>query len=142
MPDDTLFEPCPEPIGDRAMQRTESAYEYYRCSQRKSMEALNAHLEEWFASFPADGKLDLQQRFRSRIKGQHDAAYFELHLHQLFTRMEFSLEIHPDLEEENSSRLPSFARSLATLLSRGHHRTRFRSRSQPNAASESSPGGS
>lgn len=102
MPDDTLFEPCPKPIGIRAMQRTESAYEYYRCSERKSIESMRVHLEEWFASFPEAGKLDLQQRFRSRIKGQHDAAYFELHLYRLFTQMGFQLEIHPDLEEEQT----------------------------------------
>jgi hypothetical protein len=102
MSDDTLFEPCPKPIGDRAMQRTESAYEYYRCSERKSIEAMRAHLEEWFSSFPPEGKLDIQQRFRSPIKGQHDAAYFELHLHRLFTQMGFQLDIHPDLEDEQT----------------------------------------
>ena len=57
------------------MLRTESAYEYYRCSERKSMEALKRHLENWFESFLEKGKLDSQQRFRSPIKGQHDAAY-------------------------------------------------------------------
>jgi hypothetical protein len=102
MPELTLFEPCDKLIGKRSMARTESAYEYYRCSQRKSMEALKENLEVWFSSFPTDGKLDLQQRFRSRIKGQHDAAYFELHLHRLFTQMGFGLGVHPDLEGEKT----------------------------------------
>ena len=86
MPYDTLFEHCPKPIGVRAMQRTEPAYEYYRCSERKSIEAMREHLEDWFAHFPTTGKRDIQKRFRSPIKGQHDAAYFELHLYRLLTQ--------------------------------------------------------
>lgn len=46
--------------------------------------------------------LDVQNRFWSPVSGQHKAAFFEIYLHRLFSRIGFELEAHPDLADRRT----------------------------------------
>lgn len=92
-----LFEPSAAPSGQRPKRYGESIYVYYRDSERPGVVAIRTLLEEWFLELPEDERLDLQQRFRSRIDRQHRSAVFELFLHHLLLRCAFEVEFHPDI---------------------------------------------
>ena len=52
--------------------------------------------ESWFKKFPPEHRKDLRKRFRS--DGQNrQGAFFELFLHELLTRLGFSLTVHPEI---------------------------------------------
>jgi len=95
---------------ERAEQRPkrerEPIFDYYNSSARRPIAALRELLQTWFDSYPASGKKDIQARFRSRIDGQHKSAFWELYLHELFTRMKYRLRVHPVLKE--SANHPDF----------------------------------
>jgi hypothetical protein len=63
-------------------------------------------LEEWFSRYPVDEGVELRERFRSKLPGQHWGAWWELYLHELFTRLGYRLTIHPDLPD--STKTPDF----------------------------------
>ena len=48
----------------------------------------------------------LRTAFRSRLPGQHHAAWWELYLHELFVRMGYEIDVHPALPD--SSKRPDF----------------------------------
>ena len=52
-------------------------------------------LESWFENYPLPHRRDLRERLRSDDDQNHEGAFFELFLHELLTRLEFSLEVHP-----------------------------------------------
>jgi hypothetical protein len=92
-----LFEPSITLIAQRAKRYGGPIYTYYRDSERPSIVAIRALLEEWFLEVPEDERLDLQQRFRSSIERQHRSAVFELFLQHFLLRCGFELEFHPDI---------------------------------------------
>ena len=53
--------------------------------------------ESWFKKFPFAHQKDLRGRFRSDIDQNHEGAFFELFLHELLTRLGFSLKVHPEI---------------------------------------------
>ena len=63
-------------------------------------------LEEWFARYPSDYADELGKRFRSRHAGHHLASWWELYLHELFSRLGYDVIVHPDLPD--SSKHPDF----------------------------------
>ena len=63
-------------------------------------------LERWFQKFPDEGQNDLRRRFRSSSHDDHEAAFFELFLHELLTNLGFKVEVHPTLP--NSTHRPDF----------------------------------
>lgn len=89
-------------------------------------------LEGWFARYPQRGAEDLRNAFRSKLPGQHFAAWWELYLHELFSRLDYDIEIHPGLEDSshrpdfllsrNGSSLYVEAAVLFSGLSRGNRR--------------------
>jgi len=98
----TLFDPDAESIGLRAMQYAEPIFNYYNRSTRASVIRIRELLEDWFAAYPNEASEDLRQRFRSPIAGQHRGAFFELYLHRLVTRVGYVVEIHPEIEDEDT----------------------------------------
>jgi hypothetical protein len=56
-------------------------------------------IEKWFQSLPEDTKPDILGRLRSKSSQQHFSAYYELVLYQFFKSKEYSVSIHPNLEE-------------------------------------------
>src|SRR3954451_3273663 len=63
-------------------------------------------LEGWFSRYPLHEGKDLRKAFRSRLPGQHHGAWWELYLHELFSRLGYEIEIHPELAD--SSKRPDF----------------------------------
>src|SRR3954447_23347680 len=55
-------------------------------------------LDQWFAAYPPDDATDLRSRFRDASPAQHFAAWWELYLHELFLRLGFAVDVHPELE--------------------------------------------
>lgn len=102
----SLFEDNLEMIGTRPKLRTESVYSYYARSQRPALTQIRLHLNAWFEDLPRAGKLDVLRRFRSSVGKEHEAAFFEIYLHRLFSRMGFQLEPHPVLR--NKANHPDF----------------------------------
>jgi hypothetical protein len=60
-------------------------------------------LEEWFGRYPADDAPQLRAMFRSKLPGQHWAAWWELYLHELFKRLGYEVSIHPELPDSKGS---------------------------------------
>jgi hypothetical protein len=81
----------------RAKRERESSFLYLNSSARKPIAAAREVFELWFNGFPETGKADLRARFRSPIDAQHQSAFWELYLHELFSRLGFRLEVHPDV---------------------------------------------
>ena len=81
----------------RHAYRSEPDYEFVNRSAWPAYENIRKVLERWFAGYPTSHKDDLRARFR---KGDHNhaAAYFELYLHQVMSRLGLSPEVHPDPE--------------------------------------------
>lgn len=102
----TLFDSHTETIGIRPMQYAEPIFDYYNRSARPSIAQIRNVLEDWFAAYPEQGKNDLRERFRSRIAGQHQGAFFELYLCRLLSGIGYAVEVHPDIEEDTH---PDFA---------------------------------
>jgi hypothetical protein len=63
-------------------------------------------LEEWFARYPSERKRTLRNDFRSKRRGQHYGAFWELYLHELFNRLGYQVAVHPLLPD--SSHQPDF----------------------------------
>lgn len=66
---------------------------------RYGMDRIRNELEAWFKKYPDENKKDLRARFRSDDDHihNHEGAFFELFLHELLTRLGFSLKVHPDI---------------------------------------------
>jgi hypothetical protein len=95
-----------ERLEERPKREREPTFDYYNSSARRPIAALRELLQTWFDAYPAFGKKDIQSRFRSRIDGQHKSAFWELYLHELFTRMKYRLKVHPVLK--GSANHPDF----------------------------------
>ncbi len=90
----------------RLKRENESTFSYLNLSARSPMIATRHVLERWFADYPASGQVDLRERLRSPIESQFKSAFWELYLHELFSRLGFRLEPHPDID--SSSNHPDF----------------------------------
>ncbi len=96
---------------ERHKRENEPIYDYYNSSARQPISAVRKLFQKWFDAYPASGKKDLHARFRSRIDAQHKSAFWELYLHELFTRMKYRLTVHPVVN--GSSNHPDFLVSEA-----------------------------
>jgi hypothetical protein len=90
----------------RMKRARESTFAYLNSSSRAPIAAARGMLQQWFDSYPEAAQRDLLARFRSPIDAQHKSAFWELYLHELFSRLGFSLEPHPDIE--HSANHPDF----------------------------------
>jgi hypothetical protein len=79
----------------RSKNYSESTYRYYNQSARPGVAAMREMLERWFANFPEAGQAHLRGHFCSPIENQHQAAFFELYIHELLVRLGFAVEVHP-----------------------------------------------
>jgi hypothetical protein len=56
-------------------------------------------LDQWFAAYPSgECARDLRSRFRKRDERQHYAAWWELYLFTVFTKLGFEVSVHPRLD--------------------------------------------
>lgn len=70
-------------------------YEYYNNSIRPEVGRVREIMESWFQEYPYEEKTDLKSRFQASF----DAAFFELFIYTIFTRLGYNLQIHPELPE-------------------------------------------
>lgn len=85
---------------------SEDPFTFLNRSARLDVQNIREEIERWFAAYPAEHQTDLRGRFRSTLSHQHEAAWWELYLHRLFTLLDFEVEVHPELQ--NASTRPDF----------------------------------
>lgn len=96
-----LFDKTSEII-DGPSDNNENSFNYYHKSNRKDIMLIRETIEDWFLSYPDAEKIELKNRFKKDM----DSSFYELFLYQMFKKLEFSITIHPELE--NSSKRPDF----------------------------------
>jgi hypothetical protein len=79
----------------RHAKKSEPTYSYYNESARPGIVALREMLEHWFDRIPLQAKKDVRARFQSPLEFNHQGAFFELYLHELFTCLGFELQVGP-----------------------------------------------
>ena len=87
-------------------QYAEPQFAYLNRTGRVEFARIRRELEEWFARYPASGQAELRARFRSNIDSQHQAAFFELFLHEMLLRLGCQVTLHPTVS--NVARAPDF----------------------------------
>lgn len=87
-------------------QYAESQFAYLNRTARVEFARIRDELERWFSRYPPSGQAELRARFRSRFNSQHQAAFFELFLHELLLRLRCQVTLHPNIP--NVTRKPDF----------------------------------
>ena len=85
----------------------EPEYDYLDRSARPHATSIRSVLTEWFTHYPESDRADLVGRFKSRTHLQHTAAAYELYLHELFRRLGYVIEVHPETPSDKGTR-PDF----------------------------------
>lgn len=78
----------------RPAHRAQSEFDFMNRSAWPAYVNIREALERWFEDYPAVAQGDLRARFR-RSDHNHQAALFELFLHQLLLRLGLPPEVHP-----------------------------------------------
>lgn len=86
---------------------SESSFDYLNKSARPEIDIVRSNIEEWFNRYQSNKKEDLYERLRSRDDLQHNAALFELFLHDLMLRLGCKIDIHPKVNTKKN-RSPDF----------------------------------
>jgi len=79
------------------LRHGESGYKFLDRVDDPFWETVRTKLNEWFSQLPADEQAGLYGRFRQKYRKHADAAFWELFLHEMFRRLGFSIEHHPDV---------------------------------------------
>lgn len=92
-----LFEPKERTyIG--VSNKEESDYQFLDRSGHPWDEDIRNYLNEWFLKYPKKESKDL----KARLKTEMDSPFFELFLHELFLNLNFSIQVHPDMDKSTS----------------------------------------
>lgn len=86
----TLFDTAKRTLEGSADYTTDTFY-YFSNSIRPEIINICNLLEEWYNRFPKDEKADLKGRFKATFY----PAFYELYIHELFTKLGYHLEAHP-----------------------------------------------
>jgi hypothetical protein len=89
----------------------ESYYAYLDRSARPSAQRIRNVMEEWFSRYPEAERGELGSRLRLNDDTIFTSAFFELYLHELLLRLNYSVEVHPKLPRNSTKRPDFFARS-------------------------------
>jgi hypothetical protein len=81
-----------------------SEFGYLNRSARPAAQRVRAVIEEWFIRYPVAHADELHAR--PRTDDQHQAAFFELFVHEMLTRSSWAVEVHPELP--GTTRRPDF----------------------------------
>ena len=74
----------------------EDSFTFLNRASGVAWERIRHELVSWYAAFP-DTEGDLRKRFQNSDPRQHYAAWWELYLHRLFTRLGYSVSVHPSV---------------------------------------------
>ncbi len=82
---------------------SEAHFGFLNRSGRKFFAFIRQTLQQWFDEYEAkpEKREDLLRDFRAEGVNRHLGAFFELYLHQLFTRLGFSVEVEPEWDVRN-----------------------------------------
>jgi hypothetical protein len=87
---------------------SESDFAFYNRAHGVIWQRVRDTLDAWFVDYPKGRHAaDLRGRFRSKHEGAHIAAFWELYLHRLFTRLGYEVDVHPEIE--GTTHQPDFA---------------------------------
>jgi hypothetical protein len=92
--------------GDEYARYTEPSFVFLNRTSRKKFSRIRDLLQEWFDRYPASEQQELKGRFRSPDDFHHQAAFFELFLHELLLRLNCKVILHPSLEK--TKKVPDF----------------------------------
>jgi len=84
----------------------ESHFLYLNRSARLEAKRVRSVIEEWFSHYPREHANELRGTLRSANDYNHQAAFFELFLHELLIRMGCRIKVHPELS--HTTRRPDF----------------------------------
>ena len=101
----TLFDDI-ERIDHRHSKRAKPTFDFLNTSAWPACHNMRDTLEQWFERYPDSSRNDLRARFRKRDHN-HESAFFELFLHEIFRRLELAPEVHP--ESQRGRGRPDFA---------------------------------
>jgi len=79
--------------------RAESLFSFLNRSPRQSLLEIRNLLEAWFFHYPLEHQGDLKVRFCTDDDLNHQSAFFELYMHQLLLKMDYEVDIHPEIKE-------------------------------------------
>lgn len=85
----------------------EPKFRYLNRSGRAPAQRIRELLEEWFSHYPEKDRPDLRGRFRSELDTHHQAAFFELLVHELLLRVCAAVDVHP-APPQGGGRRPDF----------------------------------
>jgi hypothetical protein len=94
----------------------EPEFPYLNSSAREGFQQIREMLDSWFDLYPAEHKVEIRSRFRSRDDSQYRSAFFELFLHELLLRVGDRPQVHPALSHR--TRRPDF---LVESQEHGHY---------------------
>lgn len=81
------------------MRAHESEYGFFQRVDDPACGRIRDLFNQWFERFAssqdAEAVADLRQRFRAKQAGQFLGAFWELYLHELFSRLGFAAQVHP-----------------------------------------------
>ena len=86
----------------RPSTRGRSSFEFLNTSAWPACNNMRDRLEQWFERYPDSSKNDLRARFRKRDHN-HGSSFFELFLHEVFSRLGLSPEVHPESQRGHRS---------------------------------------
>lgn len=75
----------------------ESVFGYLNRTARYEFNRIRNEIDDWFSHYPEPGQAELRARFRSDVEVQHQAAFFELYIHELLVKLNCEVVLHPRL---------------------------------------------
>lgn len=82
---------------DHAAEPGEPLYRFVNRAAGEEWQTVRDLLTEWLAAYPADEQRLLISRFRRTDRRGFLGAFWELYLHELFRRLGFAIELHPEI---------------------------------------------
>ena len=79
---------------ERAVQFRESTFGFLQRSNRSDV--ICRWINEWFEELPADKRAGFESRIKSRKSSDFHSALFEMQIHRILKRFDFSVEIEAD----------------------------------------------
>jgi hypothetical protein len=83
------------------------AFTYLNQSAREDVSRIREVLEVFFQAYSSAHRAEFRKRFRSTDDLQHRSAFFELFLHELFLRLNCTVDVHPE-PASSGGRRPDF----------------------------------
>lgn len=93
----TLFE-VTECTDSTPAEHQEDSFKFLNRVHSPYWEKVRNELNSWFARYPPADSSDLAARFRSSDPTQHFAAFWELHLFNLFGQIGYEVDVHPEVD--------------------------------------------